>query len=128
MLKKILVLAGVGLFFVSHAIANDYFSLVSACRGASAYVLQISITEGYGLEINPSHSERIEVFESASISIPLDNEWVELRATGVNPAPIQMLHFEGLATCETSASNEAAALTRQDVINAVLALKDRLGE
>lgn len=105
--------------------ANDTFSLVSACRSENAYVLDLAIAEGLGVQLNPSHTPPQEIFSSEIVLIPLENDWVELRAIGVNPAPIEMIHFENVANCQNETSSEENA---RFVYEAVLAIRDRIGE
>jgi hypothetical protein len=108
-------------------LANDYFSLISICKADSSYHLDIAITEGYGVLISPSHSEVFEAYESGVVNVSLNDEWVELRALGTNPAPIQMAYFENVSDCTTSGVNEPA-LTAQDIYRAILSITHELGD
>lgn len=113
------------LAFASIGHASEYFSILSLCQNAESYRMELGLSADIsGLLISPSHSANMEIYESGIVHIPLENEWVELRALGINPAPSEVLHFESVANCQNDGNEENARF----VYDAVMAIKDRIGE
>lgn len=96
------------LIFALPAMAQGSFQVIRACQAEDSYLLEIGTSgDVTGVTISPSHTETLEGHgERLQLSIPLENEWAEIRAIGINPAPIEMLALENLAACETG-ENEA---------------------
>jgi hypothetical protein len=105
--------------------ANEIFSLLSVCQSESAYVLNLDIADGLGVELNPSHSPQQHLFESGVVRIPLENDWVEVRAIYVTPAPIQMLDLSNLPAC---AENGQQADPNEIVYRALEIRQEILGD
>lgn len=107
--------------------AQDAFQVTLSCQSDSAYILHIELSGALtGVAVLPSHTEAIEGYgDSLQLQIPLNNEWAEIRAIGINPAPIEMLALENLAACETG---ENEANQGEFVINALMQYAEAIQE